>query len=295
MRALGYSFRLGWASVLRSGGSGAFAVLAITLAMMVLGVLLLLTWNGQRLLARWSSSAEFSVYLRDDATSEERGAIEAMIDESGVASAREYVSKAEALAHFRREFRDLAPLAAGFEDNPFPASVEVRLRPGAEGDGRAPALVRRLASTPGVADVGYDSEWLGRVAGTLRTLRAAGLAMAMLMALAAAVTVATVVRLGLHARRNEIEIMELVGAPLAFIRGPFVAEGFLQGGIGALVALVLLGAGFAAVGAWWGTDIRAILGSEGIEFLPVRLLAYLLAGGMIVGSAGGFAAARHAG
>ena len=294
MRALGYSFRLGWASMLRSGGSGAFAVLAITLAMMVLGALLLLTWNGQRLLGRWSSSAEFSVYLRDDATSEERGAIEAMIDDSGVASAREYVSKAEALAHFRREFRDLAPLAAGFEDNPFPASVEVRLRPGAERDGRAPALVRRLASTPGVADVGYDSEWLGRVAGTLQTLRAAGIAMAMLMALAAAVTVATVVRLGLHARRHEIEIMELVGAPLAFIRGPFVAEGFLQGGIGALVALVLLAAGFAAIGAWWGADIRGILGSEGIEFLPVRLLAYLLAGGMIVGSAGGFAAARHA-
>ena len=66
MRALGYSFRLGWTGVLRSGGSGAFAVLAITLAMIVLGALLLLTWNGERMLARWSSAAEFSVYLRDD-------------------------------------------------------------------------------------------------------------------------------------------------------------------------------------------------------------------------------------
>jgi cell division transport system permease protein len=294
MRALGYSFRLGWASVLRSGGSGAFAVLAITLAMIVLGALLLLTWNGQRLLARWSSAAEFSVYLRDDATSEERGAIEAAIDASGVALGREYVSKAEALTHFRREFTELAPLAESFENNPFPASVEVRLTPDAESDGRAAALVRNLASTAGVADVGYDSEWLGRVAGTLRTVRAAGLALALLMALAAAVTVATVVRLGLHARRNEIEIMELVGAPLAFIRGPFVAEGLLQGGIGALVALVLLWAGFGVVGAWWGADIRAVLGGDAIEFLPARLLAYLLAGGMLVGSAGGFAAARHA-
>jgi cell division transport system permease protein len=294
VRALGYSFRLGWTSVLHSGGSGAFAVLAITLAMIVLGALLLLTWNGERLLAEWSSAAEFSVYLRDDATSEERGAIEAMIDESGVGLAREYVSKAEALTHFRREFSELSSLAASFDDNPFPASVEVRLKSQAESDGRAAALVRRLASAPGVADVGYDSEWLGRVAGTLQTVRAAGLALAMLMALAAAVTVATVVRLGLHARRNEIEIMELVGAPLAFIRGPFVAEGLLQGGIGALVAVLLLWAGFGIVASWWGTDMRAILGGDGIEFLPARLLAFLLAGGMIVGSAGGFAAARHA-
>ena len=295
MRALGYAFRQGWVSVRRSGGSGAFAVLAISLAMIVLGALLLITWNGERLLTRWSSAAEFSVYLRDDATSEERGAIEAMIDQSNVAVSREYVSKADALAHFRREFADLSSLAASFEGNPFPASVEVKLRPESESDGTSAGLVRRLASTAGVADIGYDREWLGRVAGTLKTVRAAGLALALLMALAAAVTVATVVRLGLHARREELEIMELVGAPLAFIRGPFVAEGLLQGGIGASVALLLLWGGFALVLSWWGTDIRAVLGGGAIEFLPPRMVAYLLAGGMVVGSGGGFAAARHAG
>lgn len=295
MRAFGYAFRQGWASVRRSGGSGAFAVLAISLAMIVLGALLLVTWNGERLLTRWSSAAEFSVYLRDDATSEERGAIEALIDQSGVGLTREYVSKADALLHFRREFKELASLAEDFDDNPFPASVEVKLRPEAESDGRAASLVTRLASAAGVADIGYDREWLGRVAATLRTVRAAGLALALLMALAAAVTVATVVRLGLHARRSELEIMELVGAPLAFIRGPFVAEGFLQGGIGALVALLLLWAGFASALSWWGTDIRALLGGGTVEFLPIRMVAYLLAGGMVVGSGGGFVAARHAG
>ena len=294
MRALAYSFRRGWVSVRRSGGSGAFAVLAISLAMIVLGALLLVTWNGERLLARWSSAAEFSVYLRDDATSEERGAIEALIDQSGIGTAREYVSKADALTRFRREFTDLAALAANFDDNPFPASVEVRLRPEAEADGRAAAVVRRLASVSGVADVGYDSEWLGRVAATLRTVRAAGFVLALLMAVAAAVTVATVVRLGLHARRDEIEVMELVGAPLAFIRGPFIAEGLLQGGIGAVAALLLLGAGFALTAAGWETEIQDLLAGGALEFLPLRFIGYLLVGGMIVGSAGGFAAARHA-
>lgn len=294
MRAFAYAFRLGWAGVLRSRGSGAFAVLAICLAMIVLGALLLLTWNGERLLARWASAAEFSVYLRDDATSEERGAIEALIDESGVSLAREYVSKTEALTHFRREFAELASLASGFDDNPFPASVEVRVRPEAESDGRAATLVRQLTSVAGVADVGYDREWLGRVAGMLQTVRAAGLSLALLMAVAAAVTVATVVRLGLYARRAEIEIMELVGAPLAFIRGPFIAEGLLQGGVGALLALVLLWTAFAILTSWWGTDLRAILGGGDVEFLPPRLVAYLLGGGMAVGGVGGFAASRHA-
>ena len=77
MRALDYAIREGWASLWRNRASGAFAVLAIALAMIVLGALLLTTWNVERLLAQWSSTAEFSVYLRDDASSEQRGAIEA--------------------------------------------------------------------------------------------------------------------------------------------------------------------------------------------------------------------------
>jgi len=295
MRAFDYALRQGWASLWRSRGSSTFAIVAIALAMIVLGALLLLTWNVEQLLARWSSAAEFSVYLRDDATSEQRGAIESLIDQSGVTAGREYVSKVDALTRFRREFAELASLATGFDDNPFPASVEVRVRSDADADARAEELVRRLAAAPGVADVRYDREWLARIASGLATIRAAGLALATLMAIAAGVTVATVVRLGLYARREELEIMELVGAPLTFIRGPFIAEGLLQGGLGALLALVLLGLTYAVVIWWWGQDLNTLFDGGAVEFLPPSLLASLIAGGMAVGSAGGFAASRHAG
>jgi len=295
MRAFDYAMRQGWASLWRSRGSSTFAIVAIALAMIVLGALLLVTWNVEQLLAQWSSAAEFSVYLRDDATSEQRGAIESLIDQSGVTAGREYVSKGDALTRFRREFAELASLTTGFEDNPFPASVEVRVRSDADADGRAEELVRRLAAAPGVADVRYDREWLARIASGLATIRAAGLALATLMAIAAGVTVATVVRLGLYARREELEIMELVGAPLTFIRGPFIAEGLLQGGLGAVMAVALLGLTYGVVISWWGQDLNALFDGGAVEFLPPRLLAYLVAGGMAVGSAGGFAASRHAG
>ena len=295
MRAIDYALRQGWASLWRSRGSSAFAVIAIALAMTVLGALLLVTWNVQQLLARWTEAAEFSVYLRDEATSEQRGAIEALVDSSGAATGREYVSKADALARFRREFTDLASLTQGFDDNPFPASLEIRVRAEAERDGRADTLIRQVAGLPGVADVRYDRDWLARLASGLDAIRGAGFALALLMAVAASVTVATVVRLGLHARRDEIEIMQLVGSPMAFIRVPFVAEGLMQGGLGALLALALLWIGFAAVGAWWGTDLRTLLDGGSLAFLPGRFAASLVAGGMAVGGAGGFAASRHAG
>lgn len=295
MRALVYAFQQGAASLWRSRGSSAFAVLAIALALIVLGALLVVTWNGERLLSRWTSAAEFSVYLDDSATSEQRGAVETLIDESRVSAGREYVSKADALARFRKEFAELSALAEAFDDNPFPASIEVRVGPGAEREGRVDALVREVVRLPGVADVRYDRDWLLRVGRGLETFRTAGLALAVIMALAAAVTVATVVRLGLHARRDEIEVMELVGAPLAFIRGPFVAEGVLQGGLGALLALACLWIGVRLVDAWWGTDLRALFDGETLRFLPLSLCSYVLFGGMMVGSLGGLAAAWTAG
>ena len=294
MRALGYALREGWASLWRGRGSSALAVVAIGLAIIVLGALLLVTWNVERLLAEWTSATELSVYLRDEATSEQRGAIEAVIDESRVADGRKYVSKADALARFRREFTELASLTAGFDDNPFPASVEVQVRADAENDGRADALVRRIAMLQGVADVRYDREFLARIASGLAAVRGTGFALAMVMALAAALTVASVVRIGLQARSDEIEIMQLVGSPIAFILGPFVAEGVLQGGMGALIALGCLWLGFAAVGAWWGAELGALLDGDSMQFLPARFCVGLVAGGMVVGGAGGFAAARHA-
>jgi cell division transport system permease protein len=291
MRAFEYSFREAIASLWRGKGSSVFAIVAIALAMLVLGGLLLLTSNIERLVAQWSSAAEFSVYLRDDATSEQRGAIEAQIDQSGVAEGREYVSKADALGRFRRDFAELASLTTSFDDNPFPASVEVRVRSEAQQDGRAQLLVTQLLTAAGVADVRYDREWLTRVTAGLDAIRGIGFILAMVMVVAAALTVATVVRLALHERRDEVEIMQLVGSPYSFIRGPFVAEGLLQGGVGALLAVGVLWLGFRALLAWWGAPLATVIGPEMVQFLSPTLCLWLVAGGMAVGSIGGLAAA----
>lgn len=294
MRALDYALRQGWISLWRARGSTTVAITAIALALLVLGALLLVTWNARRAVDTLASAAEFSVYLRDDASSEQRGAIEGALRGSGVVAGTEYVSKAQAEERFRRQYSDLAPIADELEVNPFPASLEVRIRPDADQSGQIEPLVRVVAAMPGVEDVRYDREWLSRLGAGIRTAGVAGLALAVLMAIAAGVTVAAVVRLSLLARQEEVEIMELVGAPVFFIRGPFVAEGLLQGGLGACAALLALGVAYTGSRAWWGGALPAGLGGA-VEFLPLSMCLYVLLGGTLVGAAGGFAASRHAG
>jgi cell division transport system permease protein len=123
-------------------------------------------------------------------------------------------------------------------------------------------------------------------------LRTVGLVIVALLGIAAALTVANVVRLAAYARRDEIEIMQLVGAPFSFIRGPFVAEGILQGGVGALVAIASLWAVFMIGRGWYGRMALEGLGLTTVVFLPVGAVLGLLAGGMLLGCLGGLIVAR---
>jgi cell division transport system permease protein len=103
-----------------------------------------------------------------------------------------------------------------------------------------------------------------------------------------------VVRLSLHARRDEIDIMQLVGAPIWFIRGPFVAEGLLLGGMGAIVALGVLGAGFWMFRDWLGREAAGVLAGAALTSLTVSDWLLLTGAGLAVGAAAGFVAARAA-
>jgi cell division transport system permease protein len=144
---------------------------------------------------------------------------------------------------------------------------------------------------PGVADVRYDRQWLTRVLSAIDVIRGVGLVLGSVLAIAAALTVANVVRLALYARREELEIMNLVGAPQVYVRGPFVMEGVLQGGLGAVVALLALGGAFFALQARYLLPLASALNVSSIHFLPVELCVLLVAGGMAVGCLGGLVAA----
>jgi cell division transport system permease protein len=249
--------------------------------------------NLQRVVGRWTEAAEMSVYLKDDVTAEQVRALEALIDQSGLSGGRQFLSKADALARFREDFPDLAGATERLERNPLPASLEMRLGPNARTEtASVDGLAARLGSEPGVADVRYDRRWLRRLGSAVRFVSAIGLVIVGLLAAAASLTVANVVRLAAYARRDEIEIMQLVGAPFAFIRGPFVAEGILQGGAGALVAIALLWGIFLVGKAWYGAMALEGLGLTSLTFLPVGVLLTLLAGGMLLGCIGGLIVAR---
>jgi cell division transport system permease protein len=263
----------------------------IAIAFLTLGGFLLVSANLQSLVERWASSAELSVYLRDDVDEAVRMALVAELSAHAAVAGVEYVSKDEAIERFRRDFPELADVAES-ADNPFPPSIEVRLRTDPASSGAADAMATQLTEREGVVDVRYDRQWLSRLMAIIGSIRLAGVTAAAVLVLGAAFTVAAVVRLSLQSRREEVDIMQLVGAPFAFIRGPSIAEGTILGGIGALISLIVLWVIFvmtreqltAALAEWGSVDA--------LRFLAFSEASLLVASGLVVGALAGLMASR---
>jgi cell division transport system permease protein len=289
MRALRYAFDEAISSLWRGRTAGVLSTATIAVALFVLGAFLVLTSNLERLGSEWSRTAEMSVYLDDDATPETRSTVEGFIAPGQVVASSRFVSKTEALQRFKQTFADLAA-AAETGANPMPASYEVRLQTAAGAQGEVEGLASRLREIPGVVDVRYDRQWLDRLLAAVAVLQGIGLGLGAFLTAAAALTVANVVRLALYARRDEIEIMRLVGAPPAYVHGPFVMEGVLQGGIGAIAALAALALVFLTVRARYLLPLAGAVNLSSVRFLPLGLCLLLLLGGTLVGCFGGLVA-----
>ncbi|MBK5296820.1 MAG: ABC transporter permease [Vicinamibacteria bacterium] len=294
MNAVVYAISEAWRSMWRRRGASLMAVLTASASLFVLGLLLLAGTSASRLLERWSAAAEFSVFLADGATPTERAAIERTLGSSGLVAGQAFVPAEEALRRFSRQFPDLAAAVASLPANPLPASYDVQLRPELARDPSVGRLAAQLRQQAGVSDVRYDRRWIERLLRLVGAARTAGLALVAVLTLAACLTIAGVVRLALHARRAEIEIMQLVGAPLAYIRGPFVLEGTLLGLTGAVVAFgVLVGVyllGRDPIVAW----AAGLVAAGDVRFLPLGVALSLVGGGAAIGCVGGLLAARTA-
>jgi cell division transport system permease protein len=289
---VGYAFEEALASLWRSGRSALVSIGTIAIAFTTLGGFLLISVNVQSVMDQWLEAAEMSIYLHDTIGEPDRAALEEFLRSQPMVAEVEYVSRERALERFRADFPELRDVTSGIGANPFPSALEVRLRTENGGDEAADMLSRDVAGKPGVSDIRYDRRWLARLVGIVTTARLVAALVAGILMLGAAFTVAAVVRLSLYARRDELEIMQLVGAPFSYIRGPAIVEGLLLGGIGAAVALAAVAILYSTMSRWLGSDLAGLVGLGQIRFLGITEFVMMLLGGVGVGSAAGTVASR---
>jgi cell division transport system permease protein len=211
----------------------------VGLALFVVGLFGLATYNLQLALSAIEERVEVVVYLRDDARQSEIDLVVTELVALPEVRLVNFVSKREALERARIDLPEFGELFVDLEVNPLPQSLEVELRPGT----RSPDVVRKVSDAamahPFVEDARYGREWVDRLF-MLRRIGAASTAvLGSAFALVAALIIGTALRIAIFSRRDEIYIMRLVGATNGFIRRPFVLEGAMAGLLGGLLAWAL--------------------------------------------------------
>jgi cell division transport system permease protein len=274
----------------RAGRVAISAILLITLSLAALGGFWLVSSNIGQATDQWRNRVRIIVFLKREAsTSEVAPLVERVTAMPGVSAVR-YVGKAEALGTLKQVLGKDASVADQLSVNPLPASLEVT--PTAEGatpDG-ARGLIERLAALPEAEEVAGGSQWIERLAQGRRLLNVIGVSVGAVLGLAAILTVTTATTLVLHARRQETEIMRLVGAPELMVRLPLLLQGMMQGLLGAMLAIWVLIGSYTLAAPKLEPLIHQTLGVERLFFLRPHNVAALMLAGTVLGGFGGWLA-----
>lgn len=261
------------------------------LTALVIGVVLALPAGFQLALQRvtalsysWESGTQVSLFLKD-ATTEARGReLSQQLTHRPEVAKTQYISREQALKEFR-ELSGFGDALDVLESNPLPAVIVVTPARdlGAEAIRR---LVAELGKQPEVDLAKFDQEWIERLHSLIALVQRAVWVITGVLALAVVVVIGNTIRLDLQARRDEIAVMKLIGAPDSFIRRPFLYAGIWYGLAGSAFAwLLVTGSAFLLVGP--ARRVMELYGAEAsLATLSPGTSLELLAAGLIMGLAG---------
>jgi cell division transport system permease protein len=253
----------------------------IALSILIVCAAALFFINTADMLEAWRRGIRIMVYLENDVDQAQRDAIAGHIKTLyGVQEAR-FISKQTALDRLRTQMPRQSAILEGLSQNPLPDAFEVQMNPSAGTWEKAEDLAQRLEAVAGVADVEYGQRWVERFVTIFNLFRMTGFALGGLFFIASVFIVGNTVRLILYSRRQEVEIMRLVGATERFILAPFYFQSMIQGALGGIVGLAALLVMFGVIQS--KIQMATITGMVNLRFFSPELAVAIVCASTLVG------------
>ena len=261
-------------------------IATIAIAILIASAFALFFVNANTIVNSWKKGIRIMVYLKPNSSEKKVADIKSKIEGmNGVKNVR-FISNKEALEQLKNQMKRQSSLLDDLQENPLPDAFEVRLTDDFQNQDKVETLAARLESLSQVDEVEYGQVWLGRFTNILNLFRLTGYAMGALFFAATVLIVANTIRLVFYSRREEVEIMRLVGATDGFIRAPFYIEGLIQGALGGIIGLAALFVLFVFISSNVDKDLTSSLFA--IRFLSWEAFLGILICSMFVGWMGCF-------
>lgn len=288
IRRLLYFFGKAWESMRRAPVLTLATIATLSIVFLLFLGFSLIALNMQAGVERFVGSVKLCVFLSAETNEAQAMALANQIKDNPEVLLVRYVSPEVARARFLADFPGNRSVLDGLPDNPLPASLEVELSPEAQTLDNLSALALRFRSLKGVEDAIFGRELFTKLTAALATAKLAGGVLGLALALAVLFLTANTIRLNLYARRDEIAILQLVGATNTFLRLPFLIEGFLQGLLGAALSVLGLFVLFMLFESRMAEFLSGPFGQLELSFLSVGEIGAFLALGAFLGALGSF-------
>ena len=282
----GYFFRRAALNIRQNLLINVLAVVTITLSFLIVSLFLLVFINLEGAGEEWSEKVQVTVYFDRELNNKEFASLRNVIMTLEGSSSVRYVSRSDALKRFRARLRGQEALLDGVPADILPASLEIRLTQAYRSSDAIEAYVTRLKKIPTITEVQYGEEWVRRFNTFMNFMRFAGALLGSFIALAVLFIISNTIRLTIYSRRDEVELLEIVGATRLFIRTPFLIEGMLQGFCGAVMALLILAGVSLAFLNHAGNFTLFNPKDVGLVFIPAPLCIAIVIAGILVGLVG---------
>lgn len=290
-QALRAFFREAFVNLIRGWKVSLLAILTITVSLLVGGAFLLVSRNLLASVERWRGETRVVIYLQPGTPPDVLQRLAAEASAAPWSASADTVTADAARRRFQDAFPTLTDLVEGLGDEPLPSSIEIALKDPSQRPPELRAWLDGWRGRPEVSMVDDDREWLRQIETVAAVLRGVGLALAGGLLAAAIFTTASVIRLTAYLHSDEISVLRLVGATEFYIRGPFYAEGFLQGLVGGAAASGGLWAAFTLLRLRRpGSLIETLLAAQ---FLSPAQIAFLVLLGGAAGLTGAVMSLRR--
>ncbi len=274
-----------WTHVLTAG------TMAMTL--FVFGGFLLLQENLSGLLKGWSSQLQIFAYLEEGLGDSEIESVQKQVRSYPEVEGVRYVSKDKAWESFKNDLGAQSGVLEGLDRKILPSSLEIAVKKSYRQRASVADLAGRLKEVKGIREVEYPEVWMEKLSLLLLGVQWTKWIFGGFLFMASLLIVGSTVKLAIMARRDEIEIMQLVGATNRMIKAPFVIEGMIQGLLGASFSLLLLWLLFLFLSVRIPPSLGILIPGDQLRFLDFWQSSFLLLLGWLLGAVGSFFSLRR--
>ena len=256
------------------------------IAFTVLGIFFLLFVNLDILFSSWDKHIQVIVYLDDKISNSNKKKIELLFNSNDKIDSIFFVSRDQAWESFRGKFSSKSNFVTSLNFNPLPDSYTLRFASGPDRLINIRNFSEKIKNENGVESVEYGEKWISRFEQFMIFLRGFILVFGVVLFSGMILIISNTIKLSIYSRKDEIDLMTLLGATHQYIKVPLLLEGILQGVSGSLLALVSVKFTHLYIVFWVQGSLESVFRGLELQYLTKPIIFSVISTGIIVGVLG---------